>query len=203
MKMIDLFSGLGGASEAFLRNGWQIKRIEINPELGLVPETEIMCIYDFATWVQDRMDEGHAFEDILLIWASPPCTDFSNAFHSPKSTALRAGENYNPTNAIELVKETKRVIDLLNPKYWIIENVRGAIEYLTPILGEPTLIIDSIVLWGRFPKWSMPPGYKHKKDDSAWSSDPLRANKRALIPYEISNACREAIENTKTLDYWF
>jgi len=95
MKMIDLFSGLGGASEAFLRNGWQIKRIEINPELGLVPETEIMCIYDFATWVQDRMDEGHAFEDILLIWASPPCTDFSNAFHSPKSTALRAGENYN------------------------------------------------------------------------------------------------------------
>jgi len=49
----------------------------------------------------------------------------------------------------------------------------------------------------------MPPGYKHKKDDSAWSSDPLRANKRALIPYEISNACREAIENTKTLDYWF
>ena len=143
------------------------------------------------------------FDDIILIWASPPCTDFSDGFHSPKSTARRAGEKYNPAAAIEMVKETKRIIDLLQPKYWIIENVRGSIEFLTPILGEPTLIIDSIVLWGRFPKWSMPPGYKHKKDDRAWSTDPLRANKRALIPYEISDACREAIENTKTLDYWF
>jgi len=203
MKVLDLFSGLGGASESFLRNGWQVKRIENNPELGLVPKTEIMCIYDFAIWVEERIAEGFTFDDITLVWASPPCTHFSDGFHSPKSTSRRAGENYNPTNAIEMVKETKRIIDLLQPKYWIIENVKGSIEFLTPILGEPTLIIDSIVLWGRFPKWSMPPGYKHKKDDSAWSTDPLRANKRALIPYEISDACRQAIQNTKTLDYWF
>jgi len=102
-----------------------------------------------------------------------------------------------------LVKETKRIIDLLQPKYWIIENVRGAIKYLKPILGEPTMIIDSIVLWGRFPKFAMPPDFKHIKDDKAWSTDPMRANKRALIPYAVSDACRQSIENTKTLDYWF
>ena len=205
MKMLDLFSGLGGASEAFLRNSWEVKRIELNPELALVPETDIMCVYDFGKWVDEMIANGYVFREnyLTLIWASPPCTHFSDGFHSPKSTARRAGKKYHPAEAIELVKETKRIIDLIKPKYWIIENVRGSIEFLTPILGEPALIIDSVILWGRFPKWSMPPGYKHKKDDSAWSSDPLRANKRALIPYEISNACREAIENTKTLDYWF
>ena len=200
MKMLDLFSGLGGASEAFLQNGWEVQRIEHNPELGLVPETKIMCIYDFGKWVDQYADLFPAGVD--LVWASPPCTDFSDGYSSPKSQAIRANVDYHPEEATELVKEAKRIIDVIKPKYWIIENVRGSIKYLKPILGEPSLIIDSIVLWGRFPKRSMPPGYKHIKADP-WSTDPLRANKRALIPYEISDACREAIENTKTLDYWF
>ena len=205
MKMLDLFSGLGGASEAFLKNGWSVKRIENNPALALVPKTDIMCVYDFGKWVDEMIANGYVFREnyLTLIWASPPCTAFSDGYSSPKSVAGRAGNDYFPTDAIQLVKETKRIIDLIQPKYWIIENVRGAIKFLKPILGEPTMIIDSIVLWGRFPKWSMPPGYKHIKDDSAWSDDPMRANKRALIPYAVSNACRQSIENTKTLDYWF
>ena len=201
MKMLDLFSGLGGASEAFLRNGWEIKRIEKNPALGLVPETEIMCIYDFGDWIDSVIANGMELEAPTLIWASPPCTAFSDGYSSPKSVAGRAGEKYHPEEAINMVKRTLEIINAINPKYYIIENVRGSIKYLKPILGEPTLIIDSIVLWGRFPKWSMPIGYKHIKADP-WSKDPLRANKRALIPYEISDSCREAIENTRTLDYW-
>ena len=33
MKVLDLFSGLGGFSEAFLRSGDEVKRIENNPLL--------------------------------------------------------------------------------------------------------------------------------------------------------------------------
>ena len=36
-EMLDLFSGLGGASEAMLNHGWDVLRIENNPELALVP----------------------------------------------------------------------------------------------------------------------------------------------------------------------
>ena len=201
--MLDLFSGLGGASEAMLNNGWEVKRIENNPALALVPNTEIMCVYDVGQLLDLGTSMGHIPSQPTLVWASCPCTHFSDGYNSPKSKAHRAGDNYYPKEAIELVIETKRIIDILQPKYWIIENVRGAIRYLTPILGEPTMIIDSIVLWGRFPKWSMSPGYKHVKDDSSWSNDPMRANKRALIPYAVSDACRQSIENTKTLDYWF
>ena len=47
MKMLDLFSGLGGASEAFLQNGWEIKRIENNMLLKGVPNTTIMDVVQF------------------------------------------------------------------------------------------------------------------------------------------------------------
>lgn len=207
-KMLDLFSGLGGASESMLNHGWEVLRIEKNPELSLIPNTTIMDVYDLGQLIDLQIADGHPPESPTLIWASPPCTHFSNGYSSPKSEYLRrlkAGEEtepYDPKSAIDLVKEAKRIIDIVHPKYWIIENVRGSIPYLTPILGEPSLIIDSIVLWGRFPRWSMPYGYKHIKQD-AWSDDPLRANKRALIPYEVSDACRKSIENTRTLDYWF
>ncbi len=201
--MLDLFSGLGGASEAMLNNGWEVKRIEKNPALALVPNTEIMDVYDVGQILDLGISMGNIPSQPTLIWASPPCTDFSDGYSSPKSIAGRAGIDYVPRSAIDLVIETKRIIDLIQPKYWILENVRGSIKFLKPILGEPAMIINSIVLWGRFPKWSMEPGYKHVKDDSAWSDDPMRANKRAVIPYAVSDACRQSIENTKTLDYWF
>jgi|TARA_R110002012_G_scaffold293823_2_gene489662 hypothetical protein len=202
-KMLDLFSGLGGASESFLNNGWDVMRIEKNPALALVPNTKILDVYDLGQYLDIMSYEGHVPDQPALVWASPPCTDFSDGFSSPKSQAIRNKEKYDPKEAIEMVIETKRIIDLIQPKYWIIENVRGAIKFLKPILGEPTMIIDSIVLWGRFPAFSMPPHYKHKKHDKATSTNPMRANLRALIPYEVSEACRLSIENTKTLDYWF
>ena len=202
-KMLDLFSGLGGASEAFLNNGWEVKRIENNPELSLVPNTEMMDIQQFEEFVSLIIAAGGDPARPTLIWASPPCTDFSDGYNSPKSKARRSRIDYYPGDSIELVKCTMRIIKLLQPKYWILENVKGSVEFLEPILGPPQMIIDSIYLWGNFPKWSMPPGYKHVKNDSAWSSHPLRANIRAKIPYAVSDACRQSIENTKTLDYWF
>ena len=191
-KMLDLFSGLGGASEAFLQHGWEVKRIENNPELSLVPNTEIMDVQQFEEMMRTILNVGLHPISPTLIWASPPCTDFSNGVSSP----------YSPLEAIELVMCAKRIIDMLQPKYWIIENVRGATPYLNPILGEPKMVIDSIVLWGEFPVWAMPPDYKHIKPD-AWSTTPLRSNIRAKIPYAVSDACRQSIEHTKTLDYWW
>jgi len=198
--MLDLFSGLGGASESMLQNGWEVLRIENNPELSLVEKTVIMDVAELRDSILEHSIRGMAPTPPDLIWASPPCVEFSTGFSAPGPTAKRAGLDFKPS--LELVKIAKEIIDLCQPKYWIIENVRGAIKHLTPILGEPTLIIDSIVLWGNFPSWGMPPYYQHIKDDSCWSTDPLRGNKRALIPFAVSDACRQSIENTRTLDNW-
>jgi len=43
--MLDLFSGLGGASEAFMdHDGWQVTRFENNPDLGWVLNTKLIDV---------------------------------------------------------------------------------------------------------------------------------------------------------------
>ena len=53
MKVLDLFSGLGGFSEAFLRAGDEVVRVENNPLLSEVPNTSIECVRQ----VRDRLLE--------------------------------------------------------------------------------------------------------------------------------------------------
>ena len=195
-----MFSGLGGASEAFIRDcEWHVTRYDNNELLENVKNTIITpfmferCYMTFS-----------GFEDIELIWASPPCREFSTGFNSPSSRSSRnekGYENFEPN--LELVLDSVKIIKHLNPKYWVIENVVGSIKHLRPILGEPRQIIGSVVLWGNFPFLHMPIGFQEKKSDKdVWSSDPLRANKKAKIPYEISMSLKITIEEQRQLTEW-
>ena len=104
---------------------------------------------------------------------------------------------------LELLEKTLGLIEFLKPRYWVIENVIGAIKWFEPLVGAPTQIIGSQVLWGNFPFIHMPPGFKENKcDKDSWSTDPLRANKRALIPYAISQGLKITIEEQRQLTEW-
>ena len=51
--MLDLFSGLGGASEAFVQSDdWEVIRIESNPVLSGVPHTQTRDVLEWMDWVQ-------------------------------------------------------------------------------------------------------------------------------------------------------
>jgi len=191
--MLDLFSGLGGASQSFLENGWEIDRIENNPALGYVAHTKIQ---DVRNWMDDLEIPAGYYD---LIWASPPCLEFSMAYNAPKSVARRDNIQFEPN--MQLMLEAQRIIQAFQPKYWVIENVMGAQEFFNPILGKPTQIINSFCLWGKFPRICMPPNYKHLKHDVG-SKNPMRANVRALIPIEVSEQLRRAIEEQTTLEDW-
>ena len=179
MRMLDLFSGLGGASEAFVQNSdWEVVRIDNNILLEDVPHTRIMDV---------ELVKANAQPSLLwswdLIWASPPCTEFS-----------QVNPNRNPQAGIPLVQTTIDIIEALKPRCWIIENVKGSIKHLAPLLGPPRLIIGPYVFWGNFPLfWVNLQGYSKFEKDT-WSSDPLRANRRALIPFEISQALLHALD---------
>ena len=198
--MIDMFSGLGGASEAFIKDGeWNVFRFDNNQLLEDVKNTII------TDHMFERMGEiFNNFEDLDLIWASPPCLDFSTAFNAPKSKKARGEKGFeNWKQDFTLIKNTIDMIRRLKPKFWVIENVRGSIKDLEFLLGPPTQIIGSQVLWGNFPFIQLPPSFKkNKSDGDTWSSDPLRANKRAKIPYEISMGLKIAIEEQRTLLEW-
>ena len=46
--MLDLFSGLGGASEAMYQSDeWSVLRYDNNPDLGYVPATTICDLKEF------------------------------------------------------------------------------------------------------------------------------------------------------------
>jgi len=194
MKILDLFSGLGGASEAFVQAGHEVVRIENNPLLSDVPHT-VQGDVSIASAFKFDSYGSRIHHD--LIWASPPCTEFSNGYNAPRPTAHREGIPFTPS--LDAVKLAKDIIDELKPRYWIIENVVGAIKDFEPILGTPTQIIGSFVLWGKFPAVILPRGFKHTKaSNDPHSSDPLRSNKKAKIPLDISKAVMDAI-STPTL----
>jgi hypothetical protein len=197
--MIDLFSGLGGASEAFIHSPkWIVKRFEVNPLLKNVPCTRVQDIRNIDI---DRLQGAE------LIWASFPCTDFSRAVGAPGPVAERAGRQFEPS--LELAELTKKIIDEVNPKHWIVENVAGAVPHLQPIFGRPHQVLGPFNLWGNFPKLTMPncwehikPGFPGSKLADTWSTDPLRANKRALIPLELSQALLTALDEQTTINDW-
>ena len=193
-SMVDLYAGLGGASESMLQTGWDVLRIDNNPLLNNV---ENMVIRDIKT-IKPKRTSKHKID---LVWASPPCLEFSTGYNAPRPTALRAGVEFEPD--MSLLEEAIRMIDALEPRYYCIENVVGAIKDFEPYLGPPTQIIGSFVLWHNLPHIVMPNDFHHKKTDfDPGYQHPLRSNHRAKIPFEISEAVRTCIEFQKSIiDY--
>jgi hypothetical protein len=196
MKVLDLFSGLGGFSEAFLLAGDEVVRVENNPLLSEVPNTSIEDVKAMRDRLRQFKEEGQPIRQIDLIVASPPCLEFSMAYYSPRAVASRNGEEWNPS--MELIKVTLEIIQIVKPRWWVIENVIGSISYFEPIGLIPHQIHGSCVFYGNFPKFATPDMPTKAKKDS-WHGDPLRMNKRALIPLELSMALRKAIISQKTL----
>ena len=194
--MLDLFAGLGGASESMINDpGWSVRRIDNNPLLMMV---ENMVHLD-VTKLSDLFWKDEEREETLeLLWASPPCTEFSQAYAAPGSIANRAGIEFIPD--MELVETALDLIQKFKPKYWVIENVIGSIKHFAKLGLKPRQIIGSFVLYGNFPLIHIEPGWSHKKyENDTWSTDPLRANRRALVPIEISRGLKEAIQDQKSI----
>ena len=199
--MIDLFSGLGGASEAFLKNGWDVLRIENNPVFApggdyYVPGTVCADVLDDT--MVSYTDKYH--HPIDFLWASPPCYEFSLAYSSIRSKKARLGLEHKPD--MTLINRTIELIDIIKPRYWAIENVVGASKYFQPLLGKHRLLVGSAMLWGNFPIIgfeALERAYKTKKGDLARWSD-IRSNERAKIPYWLSEQMRISVQYQMTVD---
>ena len=193
MKVIDLFSGLGGFSQAFLDRGHDVTRYELDERFKDIPCTIIQDVYDLTS---DDLKDA----DIIL--ASPPCQHFSIA------AVCHHWKNLEPTRetqeVIRLVHHTKHIIEEANPTYYIIENPRGMMRR---VLGKPDKFLFLAAygkkakkptdLWGRFPPidWKMPFKWEKaprgSKSGVQGYSDPAE---RALIPYDFSLAVCLAVE---------
>lgn len=163
---LDLFCGTAGATAAFRNDpDWQVIGIDNNPRSA-------------ADVIADLREWRHCLDKVDFIWASPPCQEFS--------TMPVGSENRRPS--LDLVFAAFSIIRDLRPKYWIIENVKGAI----PFLGIPAQKIGPFCLWGYFPLIEAPLSVvEHRK----MTSDRPTAVARAAIPYDLSLAVHQAVED--------
>jgi len=202
-KVLDLYSGLGGFSEAFVRSQkYEVMRIENNPLLSEVPHTEIMCVLEFRDNLREMINRGYIPDPVEIVLISPPCLPFSLGFNAPQAILSREGgfEDYKPD--MTHLMAGLEIVEMLKPRYFIVENVRGAIRHFKPILGEHFASIgQSNFLWGNcppLPPFEIEPG--HRK--TATGSSELRHNVRSLIPLVVSSAIKEAIESQRSIfDY--
>lgn len=161
---VDLFSGTGGATRAFADRGWSVVRVDL--ERRHRPDV----VADVG-----RLPLAGAVD---FLWASPPCTEFSGADARVDHRSKRP--------SLELVFAALRAAVELRPRFWILENVRGAI----PFLGIPAQKIGPWCLWGYFPPIRVTLAMQtYLKQSAGWS-----AVARASIPYELSVAVCAAVE---------
>ena len=136
---LDLFSGSGSVGEVAKELGYTV--ISLDRDM----EAEIQI--DIMDW--DCRDFPKGFFDV--IWASPPCTEYSRA----KTTAPRDIEGAN-----EIVQKTLDILEYFEPKFWILEN---------PQTG---LLKDQLMMWGipfkdvDYCKYGMP----YRKGTRIWNN---------------------------------
>jgi len=192
---------MGGWSIGFHREGFDCVGLD---------EVDVGYPYEFWHSPIEELNGGE-YRDMGfdIVVASPPCTEFSRL-----KTLYGHGSNRkapaDPEKGMRLVSQAKRVIDLVQPKFWLIENVGGAVPYFKPLLGEPRFTRRPFYLWGNFPHFLLEerdyrkPGMQHydKKGPGHVKFNPMISWLRARIPVplsiELARACKQALNNGNT-----
>ena len=199
MKCIDLFSGLGGFSQAFLDREHDVIRYDIDKQFRDVPNT---IIRDVLTLTSKDLADA----DIVL--AGIDCTHLTYANTSPNPQGYK--------KAVEIAKHTLSIIQEANPMYWVIENPKAS--RLWKILGKPNYL-TAWGYWGKayykptglkgiLPHIDWPTRYTEPVPKESWNLERYKKNKfsylcevdstkRSLIPHSFSEALCIAVEENR------
>ena len=208
MKVLDLFSGLGGWSQAFKDRGHEVVTVDIEKRFNPTICKDIMEL-------TSKDFEQYGQFDVIL--ASPPCNCFSIASvyrHWNKDGTSKSEEEI---KSIRLVLHTICLIQSLRPKFWIMENPTGM---LRKIIGLPHYniaqcqygrsVMKPTDLWGRLPssfiaKKCRAGNTDHEKATRSSKNGiqgilssldkGMSVSERAMIPYGLSLVVCKSCEN--------
>lgn len=143
LTVLDIFSGRGGFSRAFVDRGHNVTTLDINPRFH--PQ--------IVADVRRSRDLGHY--DVVL--ASPPCTAFSVAairFHWANHVP-----DQHVSEGLALVTNAFRIVAEARPEFFVVENPAGMLHNL---IGEPRERIFLCAYGSRWKKltdvWGVYPG---------------------------------------------
>lgn len=147
MRVLDLFSGLGGWSAAFRDRGHRVTTLDVDPRFGADFVADIMEVRDLS-------DLGGHFDVIL---ASPPCECFSLMTVGKNWNRDRTPKTERAAAALALAWHTFELVDRHRPRFYIIENPRGMLRKVGP--RPPTA-----TTW--YCRWGMP----YAKPTDLWTN---------------------------------
>jgi len=213
-RVLDLFCGLGGFSAAFAdSDDWDVTTVDIEGRFDPDIQADVFDLRpsDFE-------------QDFDVVLASPPCTQFSIAASSLERIVNGEPQTDDAADAVALAHHTIGLIEGLNPVYWVLENPRGYLrQFLGDPQATVTYCQYGMAymkptdLWGDHP----PMSYRRCTTGStchAYNTDGDHGGKgncevmdksrtafqqstsgsnaaaRAKVPYDLSDAIREACE---------
>lgn len=172
MNILELCCGLGGWSKPWIENKHECDGVDI-VNLG----------YE-GNFIKSDIMDFEPTKKYDVVFASPPCREFCLPLKLlPSDRDERQG--------LDLVWRCFHLIKQINPKWYLLENVKGLSEFL----DEPDDIVrygknknrKAAYLWTNI-KLGMIPPINHRHDDYG-NSDP----RRALIPTPLAKAVYDAI----------
>lgn len=197
LKMLDVFCGMGGVSDGFALEGFDVTGIDIEDAPKKLGYKHRFIQADIRTL------NGKDFRGHSVIWGSTPCRNFTQL----PDHALRAdGENWkwknpkNPEAGLELVTTFLQFVKYAEPTFWVLENVAGLANYLDlkPRAYNARILNGKRhVFYGNYPLFLIPRAIRKKR--AIDYGGPLRSWYRAEIPLACSRAfavaCREGIQS--------
>ena len=197
MKILDLFSGLGGFSQAFKDKGHEVITFDRDPDFH-------------ADWICN-INELSELPKADVILASPPCNAFSVMNIGKNWTKDGRAKTEKAKEARALVLHTLSLIYDCEPRFWVMENPVGK---LRKILRQPDAtvtwcqygakVMKPTDLWGGLPETFSP--LSCKKGDTCHNRAPrgsytgtqnnLSSAERAKIPYGLSLELCKAMVST-------
>ena len=100
MKLLELFSGTGSVGKVAKELGFDVVSLDLK---------DANINTDILNWDYKQLNRNN----FKIIWASPPCVEYSIA----KTTGVRKIDYAN-----SIVKKTIEIINYFNPSVWFIEN---------------------------------------------------------------------------------
>ena len=138
MRLLDLFSGTKSVGKVAETLGYEVTSLDLkHADIN----TDILN-WDYTTYEPEHFD---------VIWASPPCTEFSRALTTRPRKIYEANK---------IVLKTLEIIEYLNPTYFVLENPQtGLLKEQTFMYGIPYKDID-------YCKYGMP----YRKRTRLWNN---------------------------------
>ena len=149
-RLLELFSGTGSVGRAFADLGWEVVSVDLDRN-ARPTICENVLDWDWSTWPSGSFD---------VIWASPPCQQYS--------CARTRGPPPDLEGADRLVEKSLEIIDFFEPRWWWIENPATGLLHTRPCIqrmGAPYL-----VSYCRY-------GFPYRKNTHLWSNCPHLAPK--------------------------